>query len=43
VQGWSAEEVQANETTYETVTYLACQQVNLMNPANRPRSGDDDQ
>ena len=38
VQGWSAEEVQADETTYETVTCLA------VNPATgRVLTGDDDQ
>jgi hypothetical protein len=33
----SAEEVQANETTYETVTCLACQQDPSREPRNRPR------
>jgi len=34
VQGWSAEEVPANDASiYETVTCIACQQVHLVNPA----------
>ena len=44
VQGWSAEEVQADETTYETVTCLTCQQVHLVNPATgHVLTGDGDQ
>jgi hypothetical protein len=31
VQGWSAEEVPADEGTYETVSCIACQQVHLVN------------
>jgi hypothetical protein len=44
VQGWSAEEVRADETSYETVTCIACQQVHLVNPATgHVLTGDDDQ
>ena len=44
VQGWSAEEVPANEASiYETVTCIAGQQVHLVNPAtgNVLTGGDD--
>jgi hypothetical protein len=44
VQGWSAEEVPADEGTYETVSCIACQQVHLVNPANgNVLTGGDDQ
>jgi hypothetical protein len=33
VQGWSAEEVPADEGTYEAVSCIACQQVHLAQPA----------
>ncbi len=43
VQGWSAEEVSADEAnTYQTVTCIACQQTHLVNPATgKVLSGDD--
>jgi hypothetical protein len=43
VQGWSAEEVPADEGTYETVSCIACRQVHLVNPAtgNVLTGGDD--
>jgi hypothetical protein len=44
VQGWSAEEMPADEGTYETVSCIACQQVHLVNPANgNVLTGGDDQ
>jgi hypothetical protein len=33
VQGWSAEEVPADEAIHETITCIACQQIHLVNPA----------
>jgi len=34
VQGWSADEISADEAdTYESVTCIACQQAHLVNPA----------
>jgi hypothetical protein len=33
MQGWSAEEVPADEAIYETITCIACQQIHLVNPA----------
>jgi hypothetical protein len=43
VQGWSAEEVSANQTdTYETVTCIACQQVHLVSPATGEVLGSND-
>jgi hypothetical protein len=34
VQGWSAEEIsEADASTYETVTCLACAQLHFVNPA----------
>ena len=35
VQGWSADEISADEAdTYETVTCIACQQTHLVNAAS---------
>jgi hypothetical protein len=34
VQGWSADEISADEAdTYESVTCIACQQAHFVNPA----------
>ena len=45
VQGWSAEEVPANDANiYETITCIACQRVHLVNPATgNVLTSDDDQ
>jgi len=45
VQGWSAEEVSADQAnTYETITCIACQRVHLVNPATgNVLTSDDDQ
>jgi hypothetical protein len=43
VQGWCADEVgNDEETTYETVTCLACTQVHLMNTVTLKVLGSDD-
>ena len=42
VQGSVAEEVANDSDAYETNTCLACQQVNLVNPANGRVLGDDE-
>jgi len=41
VQGWSAEEVD-DDQTYVSVTCLACQRVHLINPATGKTMGSDD-
>jgi hypothetical protein len=44
VQGWFADEVGDNEeTAYETVTYLACSQVHLVNRDTGRVFGNDDE
>ncbi len=43
VQGWIAEDVtDGNESTYESVTCLACQRVHLVNPKTEKVLGDFD-
>jgi hypothetical protein len=43
VQGWFADEVgDEDETTYETVTCLACSQVHLVNRSTGKVLGSDD-
>ncbi len=41
VQGYAAEEASGDDT-YDTVTYIVCQQVHLVNPATGKVLGNDD-
>jgi hypothetical protein len=43
VQGFSAEEVLADDESFETLTCLACRQVHLVNPTTGRVLGSDDE
>jgi hypothetical protein len=43
VQGFSAEEVPADDESFETLTCLACRQVHLVNPTTGRVLGSDDE
>jgi hypothetical protein len=42
VQGFSAEEVPADDGSYETLTCIVCRQVHLVNPTTGKVLGSDD-